>query len=96
MSLNLNSPIFKDESKARQHLEMQRWPDGPVCPHCGTIDDATRLEGKAHRPGLYQCNDCRKQFSVTVGTVFERTNRALKGIEGKRLTYRRADEAANA
>ena len=125
------------------------WPDGPVCPHCG-VQEARGLKGKAHRPGLYQCNACRQQFTVTVGTLFERskipltkwlmamyllsaskksmsTNQlsrmlglpyktawfmthrireatrdltdmerailAAKSIQGKRLTYRRTDEA---
>jgi transposase-like protein len=76
MAKNLN-PIFTDADKAREYLEAQRWPDGPVCPHCGTVNDATALKGKAHRPGVYQCNSCREQFTVTVGTVFERSKIAL-------------------
>jgi len=73
--MDILDPIFQDVDKAREHLEKTRWPDGPVCPHCGTIDNATKLKGKAHRPGTYQCNEkaCRKQFSATVGTVFERS-----------------------
>lgn len=69
---NLTDPIFHDDDAARAHLEAQRWPDGPVCPHCGT-HGGTKLEGRAHRPGTVQCNNkrCRQQFSVTVGTVFE-------------------------
>lgn len=69
---DLTDPIFQDENKAREYLEAQRWPDGPVCPHCGSTD-ASHLTGKSHRPGLYQCNACRQQFTVTVGTVFERS-----------------------
>lgn len=61
---------FTDADKAREHLEDLRWPDGPVCPHCGVVGDHYRLAGEAHRPGLLKCKDCRKQFSVTVGTVF--------------------------
>lgn len=72
-NLTLNNPIFNDEDQARKFLEKTRWPDGPVCPHCGVIDEAHQLKGKAHRPGLYQCKACRKQFSVTVGTIFERS-----------------------
>jgi len=71
--MNINDPIFSDETKARTYLEKQRWPDGPECPHCGTTDDATAMQGKAHRPGLYQCKSCGQQFSVTVGTVYERS-----------------------
>jgi transposase-like protein len=69
--------IFTNEAAARRYLEKQRWPDGPVCPHCGTVADATALKGKAHRLGVYQCNACREQFTVTVGTVFERSKIAL-------------------
>jgi transposase-like protein len=66
--------IFTNEDKAREHLEAQRWPAGPVCPHCGNVapDRIHKMEGKSHRPGLYKCNECRQPFSVTVGTVFER------------------------
>lgn len=69
----LNAPHFHDDDKARAYLERVRWPDGPVCPHCGSIADHYRLEGKSHRKGLLKCQDCREQFSVTVGTVFERS-----------------------
>lgn len=62
---------FTDEETARAHLESTRWPNGPVCPHCGGVERNSRLQGKAHRPGLLFCGDCRAQFSVTVGTVFE-------------------------
>src|ERR1051325_114056 len=71
---DLTNPIFHDEAAARAHLESQRWPNGPACPHCGFVDNATRLSGEAHRPGLLECRACRKQFSVTVGTVFERSH----------------------
>jgi transposase-like protein len=73
----LRNPIFNDETQAREWLEARVWPNGPVCPHCGNADPekVTKLEGKAHRPGLYQCNEpeCREQFTVTVNTVFERS-----------------------
>jgi transposase-like protein len=62
---------FTDEDAAREHLEAVRWPNGPVCPHCGGIERNSKLNGKAHRPGLIFCGDCRSQFTVTVGTVFE-------------------------
>jgi transposase-like protein len=71
---DLTSPIYHDEDAARAHLEAQRWPAGPVCPHCGVVDQATRLAGGAHRKGLLECRACRRQFSVTVGTVFERSH----------------------
>jgi transposase-like protein len=74
MKLDITNKIYNDEDAARAHLEQQFWPDGPFCPHCGSFA-ATQLEGKAHRKGLYQCNEaeCRQQFSVTVDTVFERS-----------------------
>jgi transposase-like protein len=69
--MNLTDAIFQDADKAREHLEQTRWPHGPICPHCGVVDEATHVGGKAARAGCYQCNACRKQFTVTVGTVFE-------------------------
>jgi transposase-like protein len=77
MTVALNAPHFHDDDKAREYLEAIRWPKGPVCPHCGVVGDHYRLEGEAHRPGLLKCKDCRKQFSVTVGTVFERSKISL-------------------
>lgn len=74
MAIDLTNSIFQDEAAARAHLEAQRWPSGPVCPHCGVVDNAARLSGEKHRPGLLECRACRKQFSVTVGTVFERSH----------------------
>src|SRR5579872_1177338 len=73
--MDLSDPRFNDPNKARQWLEAQRWPSGPTCPHCGNADASKikALEGKAHRPGLYQCAECREQFTVTVGTVMERS-----------------------
>lgn len=71
------NPMFHDEDKAREALEAVRWPDGAVCPHCGNSDQdkLAKIEGqkKSHRPGLYYCNECKGQFTVTVGTVFERS-----------------------
>jgi len=72
---NLTDPIFNDEEAARAHLESIRWADGVYCPHCGNTDETAihRLKGKSHRPGLFQCNECRQHFTVTVGTVMERS-----------------------
>jgi transposase-like protein len=73
----LKNPIFLDETAAREWLESRVWANGRVCPHCGNADQdkITKLKGKAHRPGVYQCNEpaCRLQFTVTVNTVFERS-----------------------
>ena len=74
---NLTDPIFNDEDAARSHLENLRWPNGPYCPHCGSTDGITRLEGKSHRAGLHQCNACREHFTVTVGSVMERSHISL-------------------
>lgn len=73
MNADIFAPHFQDADKAREYLEALRWTDGPICPHCGCIGDHYALKGKSHRPGLWKCKDCRKQFSVTVGTVFERS-----------------------
>jgi transposase-like protein len=73
VSADLFAPQFQDADKAREYLERLRWPNGPVCPHCGVEGDHYALKGAAHRPGLWKCKDCRKQFSVTVGTVFEKS-----------------------
>ena len=70
----LSNPIFNDPEKARVWLEAQLWPDGPICPKCGTVDEATLMKGKSHRHGLYQCNACREPFTVTVGTLYERSH----------------------
>jgi transposase-like protein len=74
MLADIQNPIFHNEAKARQYLEAIRWPDGPICSHCGAIDNIRKLAGKSHRPGLYQCNACRGHFSVTVGTLYERSH----------------------
>ncbi len=78
---NLLAPHFTDENKAREHLEALRWPQGPVCPHCGSLA-SKRLPAQYGRPskrhpqgklraGIIQCNECRRQYSVTVKTLFE-------------------------
>lgn len=74
---HLQNPIFQDENKAREWFEARIWPNGPFCPHCGETERVTRLQGKAHRPGLFQCNSCREQFTVTVNTVCEDSKVAL-------------------
>lgn len=73
---DLTNPIFNDEDAARKHFEALRWPNGPVCPHCGVIGNATELQGKSTRPGVYKCKEkeCRKPFSATIGTLYERSH----------------------
>ena len=68
---DITDQIFQDAGKAREYLEGQRWPGGPVCPHCGSVDDAGKLRGASTRPGVYKCRGCKKPFTVTVDTVFE-------------------------
>ncbi len=96
----LNQPQFQDPDKAREYLEALRWPAGPVCPHCGSVSDKhLHLSGPKYRAGLFKCADCYEQFTVTVGTVFERSKIGLhlwlmavhlmcaskKGISAKQL-----------
>ena len=70
---DLTSPIYNDSDAARKHIESIRWPDGPFCPHCGEAEKVKCLTGKSHRPGLHKCYSCKGHFTVTVGTVFERS-----------------------
>jgi transposase-like protein len=67
----LNNVIFQDATKAREWLEGFLWAGGRSCGYCGVVDRSSSIKG---RPGFYQCKECRKQFSVTVGTVFERSH----------------------
>jgi transposase-like protein len=68
----LSKPYFHDEAKAFEYLESILWADGIVCPHCGTIGGRVyELKGKSTRLGLKKCGECRQQFTVKVGTVFE-------------------------
>ena len=72
--VDLTNPIYHDDNAAREHLESLLWPDGAVCPRCGVMGDRiTKLKGKSTRPGVHKCKDCRKPFTVTVGTVMERS-----------------------
>ncbi len=69
----------RTEDEARELLESIRWPNGPVCPHCGAGEEhATKLAGEAHRPGLYKCRACRKQYTVTINTIFHRSHIPLR------------------
>ncbi|ANK79915.1 MAG: transposase [Rhizobiales bacterium NRL2] len=74
MKVDLSKPIYHDEDAARDHLEALLWPNGPVCPRCGIGGERiTKLMGKSTRPGVHKCKNCRKPFTVTVGTVMERS-----------------------
>jgi transposase-like protein len=74
MTCDLTDKTFTDESAARAHFEKMRWPDGPICPHCGTIDEATELHGESTRAGLYKCRACQKPFTATMGTLYEKSH----------------------
>jgi transposase-like protein len=78
LNLATLSSLFVDEDKARQFLEAKRWPNGPTCPHCGK-QNAYKLTAKPNsktpvRPGVYKCGDCRQQFTVRIGTIFEESH----------------------
>jgi transposase-like protein len=70
-----SAPVFSDEQKARRYLERLRWPDGPLCPQCGSIDQAYEIKPA----GVYRCANagCQANFTVTAGTVMERSHIAL-------------------
>lgn len=72
--VDLTNPIFHDEDRAREHFEKLGWPDGPFCPHCGETEKVYRLHGQSHRPGLHHCNSCEQAFTITVGSVMERSH----------------------
>ena len=73
------APQFKSEEGAYAYVEAHLWPNGPVCPHCGNCDGARirKMQGKTTRLGLYKCNECRKPFTVRMGTIFESSHLAL-------------------
>jgi transposase-like protein len=74
MTCDLTDKTFTDEHAARVHFEKMRWPDGPICPHCGTVDEATELHGESTRPGLYKCRACKKPFTAIMGTLYEKSH----------------------
>ena len=76
---------FQNDDAARDHIEALLWPEGPVCPHCGCMGHIGKVNAK-RRAGLYTCNDCHKQFTVTVGTIFERSPGAAAHVDDTRPT----------
>jgi transposase-like protein len=73
MLANMKSPAFTNEDAAREAIEAVLWPHGPVCPRCGSLDRIGKVGGATARPGLHYCGECKRQFTVTVGTIFERS-----------------------
>jgi transposase-like protein len=71
MAGNLSAPHFHNEDAAFRYVESRVWPNGPVCPHCGGVERISKMQGKSTRQGLYKCYQCRKPFTVRMGTIFE-------------------------
>ena len=74
-----DAPQFKTEEGAFAYVESRLWPNGPVCPHCGNCDGSRirKMTGKTTRLGLHKCNECRKPFTVRMGTIFESSHLGL-------------------
>jgi len=72
--LDMTDPIYSNEPAARKYLEAICWPTGAYCPHCGDVENVYAMGGKAAERGLWNCRSCRRNFTVTVGTVFERSH----------------------
>lgn len=71
MASALSAPHFHNEEAAYAYVEARIWPEGPVCPHCGGVDRVGKLQGKSTRVGVWKCYQCRKPFTVKIGTIFE-------------------------
>ncbi len=74
----LSKPQFHNEEAAYRFIEARVWPKGPVCPHCGCFERIGKMGGKSTRIGAYKCYDCRKPFTVKVGTIFESSHVPLR------------------
>lgn len=75
---NLSAPHFHNEEAAYAYVEARLWPRGPVCPRCGGMDRISKMQGKSTRVGAYKCYECRKPFTVKIGTVFEDSKVAMR------------------
>jgi transposase-like protein len=71
MASVLSAPHYHNEDAAFAYVERIVWPEGPVCPHCGGVERISKMQGNATRKGLHKCYQCRKQFTVRMGTIFE-------------------------
>jgi transposase-like protein len=92
---------FRDEEAAYEFVERQVWPEGPVCPHCGQKEHIGRLNGNSTRIHTYKCYDCRKPFTVKIGTIFEGSHVPMhKWLQAillvRRARHVNASQAANA
>ncbi len=77
MTAVLSAKHFHDEAAAYAFVEARVWPNGPVCPHCGGVERISKMDGKSTRIGAYKCYQCRKPFTVKIGTIFEASHVAL-------------------
>ncbi|ETI64380.1 transposase IS1595 [Sphingobium sp. C100] len=71
MTSALSAPHFHNEEAAYAYVEARIWPEGPVCPRCGGVERISKMQGKSTRIGAYKCYQCRKPFTVKIGTIFE-------------------------
>ena len=71
MASALSAPHFHNEAAAFAFVEARVWPEGPNCPHCGGVERISKMQGKSTRLGLHKCYQCRKPFTVRMGTIFE-------------------------
>src|SRR6185369_9246100 len=71
MTSALSAKHFHDEEAAFAYVEARVWPNGPTCPHCGGVERISKMQGRSTRQGLYKCYQCRKPFTVRMGTIFE-------------------------
>jgi transposase-like protein len=77
MASALSAPHFHNEAAAYAYVEARIWPSGPVCPHCGGVERISKMQGKSTRVGAYKCYQCRKPFTVKIGTIFESSHVAM-------------------
>ena len=78
MSSILSEKHFHNEAAAYAFVEGLIWPNGPTCPHCGGVERISKMEGKSTRMGVYKCYQCRKPFTVKIGTIFESSHIPLR------------------
>jgi transposase-like protein len=74
----ISQPYFHNEAAAYKFVEAKVWPNGPVCPHCGGVERISPMKGKSTRIGAYKCYQCRKPFTVKIGTIFESSHIPLR------------------
>ena len=80
MKSHISEQYFHNEVAAYKFVESKIWPNGPVCPHCGGFERISPMKGKSTRIGTYKCYQCRKPFTVKIGTIFEAsTSRCVFG-----------------